>query len=119
MKKLLLGFAVSALCAGGALLLPAEAADYEGCTSDLPGGSPIADYAELCGGGSMNGTGYVYLDGQPGNEDPMDGYVSAANDGSQDEDGICASDEGDPGEEYDEFGNRIEDNEEQPTCANP
>ena len=119
MKKLLLGGAVSLALAAGSLFLPADAADFEGCTSDLPTGSPIADYAELCGGGSANGTGYIYLDGQPDNEDPMDGYVSAANDGSQDEDGICAADEGDPGEEYDEEGNRIEDNEEQPTCVEP
>jgi hypothetical protein len=119
MKKLVLGGAVSLAFAAGSLFLPAQAADFEGCLSDAPGGNPAAANVELCGGGSMDGTGYIYVDGAEGNQDPFDGYISAANDGSLDEDGVCASDQGDAHEEYDANGNRIEDNDEQPTCANP
>lgn len=119
MKKLVLGGAVSLVLAAGSLFLPAQAADYEGCLSDAPVGNPFAAYFEVCGGGSMDGTGYGYIDGTDSNTDPGDGYISVANDGSQDEDGVCASDEGDPGEEYDAQGRPIENNEEQPTCAAP
>jgi hypothetical protein len=114
MKKLGIIAAAFALLGAGLLFAPAHAADFEGCTSDT--GVLANQYMDTCGGGSANGTGYVYVDGNEGNPEPMDGFISAANDGSQDEDGVCASAEGDPGEEYDQYGNRIEDDAETPAC---
>jgi hypothetical protein len=116
MKKFLITLIVAGLAGAGALLAgPAQSADYEGCVSDagLPADAGIGD---ACGGASADGTGYGYVDGAEANADPADGFISVANDGSQDEDGVCASSQGDAGEEYDEEGNAIEDDDETPAC---
>lgn len=117
-KKVMLLLAGLSLAAGGLLFAPANAADMEGCVSEATAeaGAAGSGLGDICAGGSQDGTGYIYADGAEGNDDPVDGFISASNDGSQDEDGVCASAEGDPGEEYDEDGVAIEDDEETPSC---
>lgn len=116
MKRLMVAAAVAALAAGGAGLavMPAQGASVAGgCLSTLGVETGTAD---VCATVNDDGTGSITADGAEANPDPADGFVSAANDGSQDEDGVCASAQGDPGEEYDENGNAIEDDEETPAC---
>lgn len=112
MKKFVLMLVAAGLSAAGALMIPAQAAENEGCVSD----AAALEVADACGGISSDGTGYAYVDGAEGNDDPLDGFVSVANDGSQDEDGVCASAQGDPGEEFDENGVAVEDDDETPAC---
>ena len=121
-KKLMLMLAGLGLVAGGLLFAPANGADFEGCISQATevAGVPGSEYGDVCGGGSQDGTGYVYADGAESNPDPVDGFISASNDGSQDEDGVCASDQGDPGEEYEEVDGQqvaVEDDDETPMCG--
>ena len=117
MKKLVMGIVVAGLAAAGLLLAPAQGAENEGCTSDLVAmGAPDAGVGDACGGFNSDGTGFGYVDGAAANPDPLDGYISVANDGSQDEDGVCASSQGDPGEERDADGNAVEDDDETPSC---
>ena len=106
-----------ALAAGG-LFVHVEAApsaDLWGCSSQYTP-SQVDDLGEVCAGGNQDFTGWIYVDGGDGNPDPADGYFSASNSGALDEDGLCASTEGDPEEEYDEHGNPVEDDEETPSC---
>lgn len=114
MKKIVLTLLIAGLAAAGALWAPAQAADNEACLNDAL--AEASAFFTACGGVSADGTGYAYVDGAEGNQDPLDGFISAANDGSQDEDGVCASAQGDPGEEHDENGVAIEDDDETPAC---
>lgn len=109
------------LAAGGAVLAPANGATVSTCTSSISeaAGAPDSGYGDICAGGSEDGTGYIYADGAESNPDPVDGFISASNDGSQDEDGVCASAQGDPGEEYQEVDGQmvaVEDDDETPSC---
>jgi hypothetical protein len=117
-KKLLVILAITGLAGAGAVFGPARAADVEGCLSDAIStvGAPDPGAGDICGARNQDGTGHAYVDGAEGNDDPLDGFVSAANDGTQDEDGVCASAQGDPGEEYDENWVAIEDDDETPSC---
>jgi len=117
-KKFVLTLVVAGLGLTGALFAPAQGAENEGCVSDATSlaGAPNPGVGDVCGGISQDGTGYLTVDGAEGNEDPADGFISVANDGSQDEDGVCASAQGDPGEEYDENGVAVEDDDETPAC---
>jgi hypothetical protein len=117
-KKFVVALAVTGLAGAGIILAPAHAEDVSGCVSDVAtaAGLPDAGVGDICGAGSQDGTGHITIDGAESNQDPADGFISAANDGSQDEDGVCASAQGDPGEEYDDNGVAIEDDDETPAC---
>lgn len=63
-----------------------------------------AERVEVPGVGSVSATGdpttqsgRITADGEAGNPDPADGYVTAGNDGTG-PDGVCADDEGSPGD---------------------
>lgn len=66
------------------------------------------DAGGVCGSGDAGSqTGHLWADGNDDNPDPIDGYVSAGNDGASANDGdICADDNGGP-----------EDGGDSPTCA--
>ena len=95
MKKLLLTLAVGALGAAGWLMTPADASDVYGCTSTVSEafGIPDTGAGDVCFGVNDEGTGHVYADGSEGNPDPIDGYISVANDGELDEEGAAIEDD--------------------------
>ena len=115
-KKLLL----SAIALTGLVLAagPAQGtpdAALWGCSGQfMP--STVNQAGEACAGGNPDFTGWIYIDGADGNPGPTGGYVSASNSGALDEEGLCASTEGDPEEEYDSQGNRIDSDDETPSC---
>lgn len=115
MKKLLVTAIVGGLATAGASLLPAQANDCPATDTD-PSDNSISvqtDAGGVCAAGDpVTQTGHIWADGNDGNPDPADGYISASNDGSTTT-GICADDNGGPAPEEDGTVSAS------PTCVNP
>lgn len=97
MRKLLVTAMAGGLFAGGAWLLPTQAAND--CPATNPSNEDPSVQTPIGGvcaaGDETTQTGHIWADGDSGNPGPLAGYISAGND-DPNANGVCADDNGGP-----------------------